>query len=87
MKKIYLLVLGFMSCFFYSCNDWIELEPEDSLAKETFFNTQEDFNQAITGLYAILRPTDAICIGRFVRMFVCGRTVGHNLGLIFHEEN
>lgn len=85
-----------MSCFFYSCNDWIELEPEDSLAKETFFNTQEDFNQAITGLYAILRPTDAdavgvhilgICIGRFVRMFVCGRTVGHNLGLIFHEEN
>lgn len=63
MKKIYLLVLGFMSCFFYSCNDWIELEPEDSLAKETFFNTQEDFNQAITGLYAILRPTDADAVG------------------------
>lgn len=56
MKKIYLLLIGLLSLFFNSCNDWIELEPKDSLAKETFFNSQEDFNQAITGLYSILRP-------------------------------
>lgn len=59
MKKIYLITVSLLSLFFYGCNDLIELEPEDSISKEIFFNSQEDFNQAITGLYAILRPTDA----------------------------
>lgn len=63
MKRIYLLLTGFISLCFLGCDDWIELNPEDSLAKETFFNTQEDFNQAITGLYATLRPTDADAVG------------------------
>lgn len=59
MKTIYLTFGCIMALLVCSCNDWIELEPEDSISQQTFFNTTEDFNQAITGLYAILRPTDA----------------------------
>lgn len=57
-KYIWMIVTALSLCF-YSCNDLIELDPEDSISKEIFFNSQEDFNQAITGLYSILRPTDA----------------------------
>lgn len=58
MKKYDWIIIVFVLLPFYGCNDWIELEPEDSVSQQTFFNSQEDFNQAITGLYAILRPTD-----------------------------
>ena len=42
-----------------SCNDLLDLKPEDAVSNETFFNTKTDFDQAITGLYSLLRPTNS----------------------------
>lgn len=52
MKKIYVLLLSAFSFIMLSgCNDWIELEPKDTVANENFFKTKDDFDQAVTGLY------------------------------------
>lgn len=59
MKKIYVLLLSAFSFIMLSgCNDWIELEPKDTVANENFFKTKDDFDQAVTGLYSMLRPLD-----------------------------
>jgi hypothetical protein len=64
MKKLYILVLFVVSCVMLSgCTDWIELEPKDTVANENFFKTQDDFDQAVTGLYSMLRPLDADATG------------------------
>lgn len=60
MKKIYLLILSAFSFIILSgCTDWIELNPKDTVANENFFKTRDDFDQAVTGLYSMLRPLDA----------------------------
>ena len=43
MKKIYVLLLSAFSFIMLSgCNDWIELEPKDTVANENFFKTKDD---------------------------------------------
>lgn len=59
MKNKYLIMGCILSLIMCSCTDWIKLDPEDSISQQTFFNSKDDFNQAITGLYAILRPMNA----------------------------
>lgn len=57
MRKIYLIVLSVVSIIaFSSCDDLIDLNPEDSISNGVFFNTTGDFDQAVTGLYSMLRP-------------------------------
>ena len=97
MKKIYVLLLSAFSFIMLSgCNDWIELEPKDTVANENFFKTKDDFDQAVTGLYSMLRPLDdeakdgaylGICIGKFVQTYACIRIVGRSPGLIYHGVN
>jgi len=57
MKKIYLKTLLFsvMACF-TACDSLLDLNPEDAISKETFFQDQNDFQLAINGLYSGLRP-------------------------------
>ncbi|WP_296123736.1 RagB/SusD family nutrient uptake outer membrane protein [uncultured Bacteroides sp.] len=61
MKK-YIILLLFSLIALMGCDDKINLKPEDTISKENFFNTTGDFNQAITGLYSLLRPTDTDAI-------------------------
>ena len=93
MKKIYVLLLSAFSFIMLSgCNDWIELEPKDTVANENFFKTKDDFDQAVTGLYSMLRPLDdeakdGAYIGKFVQTYACIRIVGRSPGLIYHGVN
>ncbi|WP_282162641.1 RagB/SusD family nutrient uptake outer membrane protein [Ulvibacterium marinum] len=54
MKKIIILLglLGFMAT---SCEDELTIFPEDSLSVPTFFQTEEDFTQAVNATYEPLR--------------------------------
>lgn len=60
MKNIYLLVVSAftITVMLSGCSDWIELNPKDTVANENFFKTKDDFDQAVTGLYSMLRPLD-----------------------------
>ena len=97
MKKIYVLLLSAFSFIMLSgCNDWIELEPKDTVANENFFKTKDDFDQAVTGLYSMfarwmMKPKTErileICIGKFAQTYACIRIVGRSPGLIYHGVN
>ncbi|WP_372772699.1 RagB/SusD family nutrient uptake outer membrane protein [Mangrovibacterium sp.] len=54
MKKIFIL-LGLISLFATSCDDFLTIYPEESLSVPTFYKTQADFTQAVNGAYAPLR--------------------------------
>ena len=59
MKKCYIFLIIPCLALLMSCNDLLDLKPEDAVSNETFFNTKTDFDQAITGLYSLLRPTNS----------------------------
>lgn len=59
MKKYYIFLIIPCLALLMSCNDLLDLKPEDAVSNETFFNTKTDFDQAITGLYSLLRPTNS----------------------------
>ena len=54
MKKI-IILLGFLGFVATSCEDELTIFPEDSLSVPTFFQTEEDFTQAVNGAYEPLR--------------------------------
>lgn len=41
----------------------LDLTPEDAVSKDAFFQTTNDFELAITGLYSELRPLDPDALG------------------------
>ena len=94
MKKIYVLLLSAFSFIMLSgCNDWIELEPKDTVANENFFKTKDDFDQVYIPCFArwMMKPKTerilGICIGKFVQTYACIRIVGRSPGLIYHGVN
>ncbi len=54
MKKIFIL-LGLISIFTTSCDDFLTIYPETSLSTPTFYKTEADLTQAVNGAYAPLR--------------------------------
>lgn len=54
MKKI-IIFLGLICFIAISCEDELNVFPEDSLSVPTFFQTEDDFVQAVNGAYAPLR--------------------------------
>lgn len=54
MKKIFLFI-AVLGVLVSSCDDELTIFPEDSLSAPTFFQTEEDFTQAVNGAYVPLR--------------------------------
>ena len=54
MKKIFTL-LALIGAIMTGCEKELTLYPETSLSSETFFKTEEDFQQAVNGAYVPLR--------------------------------
>ena len=94
---MYCFLSAFSFIMLSGCNDWIELEPKDTVANENFFKTKDDFDQAVTGLYSMLRPLDdeakdgayfwKSVLGSFAQTYACIRIVGRSPGLIYHGVN
>lgn len=58
MKKIiYLLVFAATVLSMVSCKDFLELYPEDSLSKATFYKNDDQVKNALTSIYAPLRKS------------------------------
>lgn len=56
MKRIIILILIF-SCTSFSCKKFLNTTPEDFVTPETYFNTEEDMNRALAGVYNRLVDT------------------------------
>lgn len=54
-----ILYISFVVVSIFSCDSMLDIYPEDSVSKEVFFNDQNDFELALTGLYSGLRSTAA----------------------------
>jgi hypothetical protein len=57
-----------------SCNDWLTLEPEDSVTASKYWKTEEDVSSAMTGIYcSLLAASD--------KMFMDGELRGDNVSI------
>lgn len=74
---------------FTSCNDWLELNPNDTIAKEDYWKSKEDVEKALTGIYMTLRaPMKDILLWGEVRadMMVPGSAIDQAWGYIRRGE-
>ena len=55
MKKRILYVIAIVSMFCSSCEDWLTVQPETSIAGEILYTTDEGCRQALNGLYLLMR--------------------------------
>ncbi|GAA4302531.1 RagB/SusD family nutrient uptake outer membrane protein [Aestuariibaculum suncheonense] len=56
MKKIFLYIIA-ISNFLVSCsvNDWLTVQPEDTLSKDEMFESKQGFYDALFGVYTLTR--------------------------------
>lgn len=55
MKTQYIIINLFLVLFCFSCEEFLEEDPRGTISPENFFNSEADFEQAVNGLYAILK--------------------------------
>ena len=60
MKRIYntLFIVGFISLFMSSCNDWLDVRPSDEIKEEYLFETGNGYRTALNGIYRKLATFD-----------------------------
>lgn len=54
MKKLYVIFIT-LSLSLVSCDQWLDIEPEYTQDAENFFNTEEDFQRAVIGVYDLMQ--------------------------------
>src|SRR6218665_2298045 len=55
MKQKIVLLMTLISLGLSACNNFLEIQPKTHLTSATFFKTQDDFEKAVNGAYAVLR--------------------------------
>jgi len=57
MKSFYILFVTLTLLTLGSCEKFLETEPSDFLAPSTYFNSEKELNNALTGVYDVLGST------------------------------
>lgn len=58
MKSLYISLLAFALITQGSCKKFLDTEPSDFLAPETYYNTEKELTYALTGVYDVLGSSD-----------------------------
>ena len=74
MNKIVLIGVAVLSLA--SCNEWLNLEPEDGVIRDRFWKTKEETQSAVMGCYASLMED-----GMMQRYFIWGELRAEMVGL------
>ena len=53
-----LFIVGFISLFMSSCNDWLDVRPSDEIKEEYLFETGNGYRTALNGIYRKLATFD-----------------------------
>lgn len=56
MKNLKYIIASFIGLSLVSCNDYLNVKPNNALTTSTFYNTQGELDQALTGIYSELLP-------------------------------
>lgn len=67
MKKILIISAAWMSFVFTSCKkNFLDKNPNDQIASETFWNTEADVKMGLTGIYHVMRDRTTFNHGRML---------------------
>jgi hypothetical protein len=67
VNEMNIFFILFISLIFSSCNDWLNLEPEDGVVREKFWKTKEEVHSAVMGCYASMMEDNVM-----TRYFIWG---------------
>lgn len=56
MKKVFFIIIGVLSLA--GCESYLDVEPKSSLSEENLFTSETGYQQAITGIYALMASKD-----------------------------
>ena len=70
MKKI--IAFALISVSLFSCKDYLELTPQDTLVSSTFYATEAQLTSALMSVYTILGNTDESTYSRFLSLEATG---------------
>ncbi|HPL06399.1 MAG TPA: RagB/SusD family nutrient uptake outer membrane protein, partial [Bacteroidales bacterium] len=90
-NKIPALLLPLLLMSFVSCSDWLNLLPEDSVPKQSYWKSKEDVVSALKGIYSSMLSSDLsqkIWLWGEIRadMITDGRSVNASLNLVRQGE-
>lgn len=51
MRKHKLLLLPFLAFVAFSCNGWLDVQPEDEIDEEALFSSGDGYRHALNGIY------------------------------------
>ena len=54
-KSFFYIVLICLVCGFSSCKKWIDLQPRDGIVASEFWNTKEQVDAAVIGIYTSMQ--------------------------------
>ncbi|BDD10444.1 membrane protein [Fulvitalea axinellae] len=57
MKKIKLLLLVVASVSVFGCSDWLQIEPENNITKESFWQSKEDVEASVNTIFVEMRKS------------------------------
>lgn len=57
MKSIIYTIIGMLSVSFTACDSYVDVDPIAEINSESFFNSEEDYQQALIGAYDALQNT------------------------------
>jgi len=82
MRKYAIFLTLIISFGFSGCNDWLYLEPEDGVIRQDFWQSKEDVNAAVIGIYcSLLGNTESGYYGIPELMFSWGEIRADMVGL------
>lgn len=58
MKKIYILIILFVSVTFVSCDDWLDVKGKTEIKEKDMFSSKQGFCDALTGCYMSMAETN-----------------------------
>ncbi|QEH41930.1 RagB/SusD family nutrient uptake outer membrane protein [Chitinophaga sp. XS-30] len=81
MKSFHISLLAFALITQGSCNKFLETEPSDFLAPETYYNTEKELTYALTGVYDVLGNSDLYGDNIFYQFDITDEGVYSHAGL------
>lgn len=80
VKKLYPAIIVAVSMFFIACSSFLDIDPKNFMSSSTYFETEEDFEQAVNATYAQLRTV-------YNSAYIMGEMRSDNSHYIFNNSN
>lgn len=80
IKKLYTVVLVAVCLCFMACSSFLDIDPQNFMSSSTYFETEEDFEQAVNATYAQLRVV-------YNGAYIMGEMRSDNSHYIFNNSN